>query len=76
MHKGQWLPPQAAGVSTSAEHLIPLPRDSDRNGRFNPLWKTAHASKLKSQISGRGVEGSQNTEHEGELGESMEDVLT
>ncbi|CAM9555074.1 unnamed protein product [Bubo scandiacus] len=36
----------AAGVSTSTEHLTPLPRDSDQNGQFNPLWKTGHASKL------------------------------
>lgn len=33
---------QAAGVSTSPEHLTPLPRHSDQNGQLNPLWETGH----------------------------------
>lgn len=51
---------QAAGVSTSSEHLTPVPRQADQNGQLNPPWDTGHA-----ELMGR--DGGES-EHKGELG--------
>lgn len=52
---------QAAGVSTSPEHLTPLPRQSDQNGQLNPLRETGHA-----ELTRLGTDGGKS-EHKGEL---------
>lgn len=52
---------QAAGVSTSPEHLSPLPRQSDQNGQLNPLWETGHA-----EVTGLERDGGRS-EHKWEL---------
>ncbi|RLV98853.1 hypothetical protein DV515_00010443 [Chloebia gouldiae] len=59
----------AAGVSTSPEHLTPLPRQSDQNGQLNPLRETGHA-----ELTGLGRDGGKSG-HKGELEHHSEDKL-